>query len=380
MDWTAALLVPATRGADPGVARDGRHARSTRGGAGRGRHRPRPGVRHLVGAVLQRDSVARRSWWGWICWRGPSCWRAGSRSHARAAMTLNRCAAVAGAGPLVTAAAATLLIATAATAAASFVSASAVYPHGEWDAWAQWNLRARFFARGLADGAWRDAFAPVLAWSHPDYPPLVPSSIARLWIYAGRETVAGADRVRGGDRPPASCSPPASRPPAPAGRPADAWPPRPSSPVRRSCATPRRSAPTSRSRSSCWRPSSPGLCRPAPDTAGRCRLAAGLAGRRGTLRGARRVDQERRRRLFRRLHRGRRDRADPGRRLARARGPGTAARRGGPRPRHRVRVQGDAGAGELFRRGPIDGRGPGGAVQRARGRSSSAGRWRGSSG
>ena len=97
--------------------------------------------------------------------------------------------AVADAGPLITAAAVTLLVATAATAAVSFVSVSAVYPHGEWDAWAQWNLRARFFARGLADGAWREAFAPVLAWSHADYPPLVPSSVARLWIYAGRETV-----------------------------------------------------------------------------------------------------------------------------------------------------------------------------------------------
>ena len=106
--------------------------------------------------------------------------------------------AVAGAGPLVTAAAVTLLIATAATAAVSFVSASAVYPHGEWDAWAQWNLRARFFARGLADGAWRDAFAPVLAWSHPDYPPLVPSSIARLWIYAGRQTVLAPIAFAGG--------------------------------------------------------------------------------------------------------------------------------------------------------------------------------------
>jgi hypothetical protein len=97
--------------------------------------------------------------------------------------------AVAGAGPLITAAAATLLIATAVIAAVSFASASAVYPHGEWDAWAQWNLRARFLARGLTDGAWRDAFTPVLAWSHPDYPLLVPVSVARLWIYAGRETV-----------------------------------------------------------------------------------------------------------------------------------------------------------------------------------------------
>jgi hypothetical protein len=90
---------------------------------------------------------------------------------------------------LATAAAVVLLIATASVAVSSFVSASAVYPHGEWDAWAQWNLRARFFFRGMADGSWHEAFAPILAWSHADYPPLVPVSIARLWVYEGRETV-----------------------------------------------------------------------------------------------------------------------------------------------------------------------------------------------
>ena len=94
-----------------------------------------------------------------------------------------------GANRLLTALAVLLLIATAAVAVSSFVAASAVYPHGEWDAWAQWNLRARFFFRGMADGSWREAFAPILAWSHADYPPLVPISIARLWTYAGRETV-----------------------------------------------------------------------------------------------------------------------------------------------------------------------------------------------
>ncbi len=97
--------------------------------------------------------------------------------------------AAAGASRLMTAAAVTLLMVTGAAASLSFVAASAVFPHGEWDAWAQWNLRARFFFRGLADGSWRRAFAPVLAWSHPDYPPLVPASVARLWTYAGRETV-----------------------------------------------------------------------------------------------------------------------------------------------------------------------------------------------
>lgn len=94
-----------------------------------------------------------------------------------------------GAGPVVTAAVVTLLIVTASTAIVSFVSSSVVFPHGEWDAWAQWNLRARFFFRGLADGSWERAFDPVLAWSHADYPPLIPLSVARLWTYARRETV-----------------------------------------------------------------------------------------------------------------------------------------------------------------------------------------------
>ncbi len=97
--------------------------------------------------------------------------------------------ATAGTSRVTTAAAVILLILTGAAAVLSFVSASAVFPHGEWDAWAQWNLRARFFFRGLADGGWHQAFAPILQWSHPDYPPLVPASVARLWTYAGRETL-----------------------------------------------------------------------------------------------------------------------------------------------------------------------------------------------
>jgi hypothetical protein len=88
-----------------------------------------------------------------------------------------------------TIAAGLLLAATLAIALIWFVASSAVYPHGEWDAWAQWNLRARFFFRGFSDGTWRSAFATVLAWSHPDYPLLVPMSVARLWLYGGIETV-----------------------------------------------------------------------------------------------------------------------------------------------------------------------------------------------
>lgn len=90
---------------------------------------------------------------------------------------------------LLTIAVTMLLIATGAVAVLWFAATSSVYPHGEWDAWAQWNLRARFFFRGFADGTWRTAFAPVLAWSHADYPMLVPMSVARLWLYGGQETV-----------------------------------------------------------------------------------------------------------------------------------------------------------------------------------------------
>jgi hypothetical protein len=71
-------------------------------------------------------------------------------------------------------------------AAVAFVLKAARFPHGDWDAWAIWNLRARFLYRGGA--AWRDGFSPWLGWSHPDYPLLLPGAVARLWHWAGRES------------------------------------------------------------------------------------------------------------------------------------------------------------------------------------------------
>jgi hypothetical protein len=59
-------------------------------------------------------------------------------------------------------------------------------PHGDWDASAIWNLRARFLYRGGED--WTDAFSPSIPWTHPDYPLLVPASVARGWRYTGGET------------------------------------------------------------------------------------------------------------------------------------------------------------------------------------------------
>jgi hypothetical protein len=74
-------------------------------------------------------------------------------------------------------------------AVAAFVGLSAAAPHGGWDAWMNWNLRARLIFRGGAD--WRAAFSPLLDWSHPDYPLLLQGSVLRTWVYHGRETLAG---------------------------------------------------------------------------------------------------------------------------------------------------------------------------------------------
>jgi hypothetical protein len=74
-------------------------------------------------------------------------------------------------------------------AAVAFAADTAVMPHGAWDAWAIWNLRARFLYRGYPD-YWRDGFSPMLAWSHVDYPLLVPLAVARGWTLLGRESTA----------------------------------------------------------------------------------------------------------------------------------------------------------------------------------------------
>jgi len=64
---------------------------------------------------------------------------------------------------------------------------AAAHPHGAWDGWAIWTMRARFLFR--SGGRWRDAFSPILAYSHPDYPILLPATISRLWTYLQNEAV-----------------------------------------------------------------------------------------------------------------------------------------------------------------------------------------------
>jgi hypothetical protein len=75
-------------------------------------------------------------------------------------------------------------VTTAAIAVATAVSHYAASPHGEWDAWAIWNQKARFLLRDIDH--WTDMLA--IEWSNPSHPLLVSLSVARLWAYAGSET------------------------------------------------------------------------------------------------------------------------------------------------------------------------------------------------
>jgi hypothetical protein len=59
-------------------------------------------------------------------------------------------------------------------------------PYGRWDAFAMWNLRAKYLA--APDDSWRNAFSPLLGPTHPDYPLLTSGFIAHLWKFSGERT------------------------------------------------------------------------------------------------------------------------------------------------------------------------------------------------
>jgi hypothetical protein len=63
-------------------------------------------------------------------------------------------------------------------------------PHGGWDAWTIWDLRARFLHRLGPD--WRDAFLPELRWTLNDYPLLLPGLIAHAWAGVGETQLVPA--------------------------------------------------------------------------------------------------------------------------------------------------------------------------------------------
>ena len=79
------------------------------------------------------------------------------------------------------------------TACIAFVAEVSASPHGGWDAWMTWNMHARAIVRGA--GHWREVLRALPEWSHPDYPLLVPASVARIWEYQGGESAAGPAAV-----------------------------------------------------------------------------------------------------------------------------------------------------------------------------------------
>jgi hypothetical protein len=81
-----------------------------------------------------------------------------------------------------------LLLAAAALALVTLVSAVLYNPHGDEAAWSIWNLRARFLFRSGAD--WRLAFSHDLAWSQLDYPLLLPGLIVLCWDLVRQESTA----------------------------------------------------------------------------------------------------------------------------------------------------------------------------------------------
>ncbi len=61
-------------------------------------------------------------------------------------------------------------------------------PHGLWDAWSYWNMKAKFIAR--APTVWTNCFSQFNAEDfHGDYPLLQSAFIARCWMLIGNETV-----------------------------------------------------------------------------------------------------------------------------------------------------------------------------------------------
>ena len=73
--------------------------------------------------------------------------------------------------------------------AASLVAITCLKPHGDWDAFATWNNRARFLFRGC--DPWQQAFSAVIPRAVGNYPPLLPLVVNRAWTYTQSDSVAG---------------------------------------------------------------------------------------------------------------------------------------------------------------------------------------------
>ncbi len=60
------------------------------------------------------------------------------------------------------------------------------FPHGDWDAWSFWTLRAKFVF--LGETGWDEMFR-LPGYFHPDYPLMTTSFVARNWAIQGQESL-----------------------------------------------------------------------------------------------------------------------------------------------------------------------------------------------
>jgi len=74
-------------------------------------------------------------------------------------------------------------------AAATWVLQAKAFPHGGWDAWSTWNLLARILSRGREH--WVEQLRLLRFDAHPDYPLLLPASVARNWNLSGDDSILG---------------------------------------------------------------------------------------------------------------------------------------------------------------------------------------------
>ena len=61
-------------------------------------------------------------------------------------------------------------------------------PHGKFDAWLMWNLKARLLFHGGTQ--WSYVFSKDLIHTSPDYPLLLSASIFRMWVIIGTDRIA----------------------------------------------------------------------------------------------------------------------------------------------------------------------------------------------
>lgn len=71
-------------------------------------------------------------------------------------------------------------------ATALYLTLAVTNPHGNWDAWVIWNLRARFLIRFNEN--WMHSFTADVVTVHSDYPLMISTSVARLWVYSDTES------------------------------------------------------------------------------------------------------------------------------------------------------------------------------------------------